>query len=264
MPEHPLVFLKLGGSLITNKFKAETVYTDVIQSCLTQIRRWKLGNPESSLILGHGSGSFGHNAAKSYRTREGVSTKQDWYRYTAVWQSARRLNNIIIEACNLSDIPVVDFPISAAAITNHRAIETWDIEALKKTLKQGVVPVVHGDVCIDRTLGGTILSTEEIFAYLAGQLKPSRILLASIEQGVFADYPANQQLLTHIPVESDPSTYLQGSNAQDVTGGMAAKVALSQAIAKANPSLEIRIFSGLENDAIYRALSGESLGTCIF
>ncbi len=264
MPDNPQIFLKLGGSLITDKNQAETVRKDVIQNCLAQVKRWLNENPSSRLVLGHGSGSFGHYAAKTFHTREGVRNQQDWMDYASVWQSARKLNNFFINACVTLGIPVVDFPISAVAITNNRVVETWNLESLVETFNHHVVPVVHGDVCIDRSLGGTILSTEEIFRHLANQLKPNRILLAGAEGGVYADFPVNQRLIPHLSASAVLSGFLQGSKASDVTGGMAAKVALSQEIVQANPGLEINIFSGFETDAIYKALTGEASGTLIF
>lgn len=39
-------------------------------------------------------------------------------------------------------------------------------------MEAGIVPVVHGDVAFDQELGGTVASTEEIFAFLARELKP--------------------------------------------------------------------------------------------
>jgi len=263
VPENPLTFLKLGGSLITNKLQVETLRPEVLEACLRQVRRWLQENPNARLVLGHGSGSFGHHAARKYHTREGVQSSQDWFGYAAVWQSARKLNDFFIDACIKAGVAVVDFPISAAAVTNTRKIDTWNLDALTHTLAQAIVPVVHGDVCIDRTLGGTILSTEEIFAHLASQLRPARVLLAGVEAGVFEDYPENRQLIPHIPSNASLTTYVQGSKAQDVTGGMVSKVVLAQTMVQNLPGLEVRIFSGLEPNSIYRALTGEALGTCI-
>jgi isopentenyl phosphate kinase len=263
LPDTRLTFLKLGGSLITDKNLPETVRHAALSDCLVQVKRWLTENPSSKLVLGHGSGSFGHFAAKTYRTRDGVFNEQDWLGYAKVWHSARKLNNVFIDACVKFGIPVVDFPISASVLTKNRAVETWNLEPLAETLKQGLVPVVHGDVCIDSSLGGTILSTEEIFQHLSSHLQPTRILLAGIEQGVYADYPTNQHLIPLILANSDFSSYLQGSGAKDVTGGMATKVVLMQAISQFSPGLEIRIFSGLEPTVVYKTLSGETMGTCI-
>lgn len=44
--------------------------------------------------------------------------------------------------------------------------------ALQAALSAGVVPVVHGDVAFDQELGGTVASTEEIFAFLARDMAP--------------------------------------------------------------------------------------------
>ncbi len=61
-----------------------------------------------------------------------------------------------------------------------------------------MLPVVHGDVAFDEALGGTILSTEDVFAFLAEHLSPTRILLAGIEAGVWEDFPARTKLVKQI------------------------------------------------------------------
>lgn len=42
----------------------------------------------------------------------------------------------------------------------------------KAALKAKIVPVIHGDVAFDEELGGTVASTEDIFAYLAREMAP--------------------------------------------------------------------------------------------
>jgi isopentenyl phosphate kinase len=63
MPE--TIFLKLGGSLITNKDQAHTALIDQIDAIGKQIKQYCQENPENRLLLGHGSGSFGHVAARN-------------------------------------------------------------------------------------------------------------------------------------------------------------------------------------------------------
>ena len=53
----------------------------------------------------------------------------------------------------------------------HRAVSSMST-ALQAALSAGVVPVVHGDVAFDQELGGTVASTEEIFAFLARDMAP--------------------------------------------------------------------------------------------
>ena len=73
-----LVFLKLGGSLITDKSQAETALLDLIFILLSDLKRYLDQNNEVRVVLGHGSGSFGHHAAAKYGTRNGVSTLEEW------------------------------------------------------------------------------------------------------------------------------------------------------------------------------------------
>jgi isopentenyl phosphate kinase len=120
-------------------------------------------------------------------------------------------------------------------------------------------------VVYDRTRGGTILSTEDLFAHLARELQPARLLLAGIERGVWEDFPACTRLIPEITsgnlAQVAPS--LGGSTATDVTGGMASKVQQSLDLAQEVPGLEVLIFSGEENGAVREALLGEARGTLI-
>ena len=123
--------------------------------------------------------------------------------------------------------------------------------------------MIHGDVAFDEIRGGTILSTEDLFAHLAYQLHPQRILLAGMEAGVWADFPAHGQLLSEIT----PETFLMhasglgAATGADVTGGMLSKVTGMLSLAEQIPNLEILIFSGEEPGNLARALRGENPGT---
>jgi isopentenyl phosphate kinase len=130
----------------------------------------------------------------------------------------------------------------------------------------GLLPVIHGDVIFDEILGGTILSTEDLFEHLAHKLHPQRILLAGMEAGVWADFPARTQLLDEIT----PARFLQqapglaGTAGTDVTGGMHTKVTGMLALLEQIPDLEILIFSGEQSGNLRRALGGENLGTRLY
>jgi hypothetical protein len=61
-----LVFLKLGGSLITDKNKPYTSRPDKFTQIAHEIKSALSRNPDLQLILGHGPGSFGHFAVKDH------------------------------------------------------------------------------------------------------------------------------------------------------------------------------------------------------
>ena len=136
---------------------------------------------------------------------------------------------------------------------------------LLPALEVNLLPVVYGDVAFDTHLGGTILSTEDIFTHLAEKLKPGRILLAGIDEAVYADYPACKTPIPEITPENwgTVEPLLGGSSATDVTGGMASKVETMMGLAVGIPGLEVVIFSGYKPGNLISALKGYPIGTRI-
>ena len=258
-----LLFIKLGGSLITDKDQAESARADIIFALLQEIRQLLQREPSLKILIGHGSGSFGHHAARKFGTRQGVSTPEDWQGFQEVWLSARELNQIVVHLAAKARLPVISFPPSAATFTANHIVQQWELTPMRSVLAHGLIPLVYGDVVVDTTLGGTILSTEDLFVYLAKQLKPARIFLAGSEEGVFADFPANTHLIPMINRNEELSSILQGSASQDVTGGMLTKVNLMQALCRELPGLEVRIFSAEDPTILGEIMQGKPVGTLI-
>ena len=263
MPPPILTFLKLGGSLITNKDQPETALIDQINSLLSQIADWRLAHPGEQLLIGHGSGSFGHHIAAKAGTRQGVRSPEESLGYQQVWYSARKLNQIILEQAQLLNLPLIVFPPSASITSDNHEIKFWNLHPLTHSLNMGLLPLVYGDVVPDLALGGTILSTEDVFFHLAHHFHPDRILLAGKIKGIYADFPANQHLISHISAQSDVTEFLQGSASLDVTGGMVTKVQTMQALCRDLAGLTVQIFSAVVPGALRQALDGAAIGTVI-
>jgi isopentenyl phosphate kinase len=258
-----LVLLKLGGSLITDKTRPYTPRNNVLDDLALQIAEAIRENPETKLVLGHGSGSFGHEAASKFNTRSGVTGPEGWKGFAEVWYQASALNQLVVEALRKVKLPVVTLAAFPTVIARNGKIIAWDLSALKASIANGLLPVLHGDVVFDEALGGTILSTEDLFCYLTYHLQPKRVLLAGLEQGVWKDFPARTQLLREMTpkafVEQAPGLgYRAGA---DVTGGMQTKVTEMLKLVEQVPNLDVLIFSGEEPINILRALNGENPGT---
>lgn len=260
-----LYFLKLGGSLITQKNRAHTVRRQVLTRLAAEIAAALKQKADLKLVFGHGSGSFGHFAGKRYNTRNGVQTPEQWNGFVEVWQEARALNQIVIETLRSFGLPVIAFPPSASVLARDGKVIEWNLMPLQNALSAGLIPIIFGDVVFDTARGGTILSTEELFVYLAKQFLPERILLAGIEEGVWEDFPACTRLVRNITPQSYAhiAGQIGGSRAIDVTGGMAEKVQQMLELIKEYPSIQALIFSGAKNDLVRLALLGENPGTLI-
>jgi isopentenyl phosphate kinase len=265
MKHSQLIFLKLGGSLITVKDQPMTPRVDVIKNISQEIAKVVQDHPDINLVIGHGSGSYGHTEAAQHQTQSGGQGKGFWRGFSEVWKAARELNQIIVKHLSEAGLPIIAFPPSAGVIADNQKIISWDIEPLQSALTHHLIPLIQGDVIFDQTLGGTILSTEQFFAHLAELLHPQRILLAGLEAGVYKDPMKPEDIIKHIT----PSTFssilpnLSGAQTPDVTGGMSSKVKFMLSLLAAVPDVTIQIFSGLTSGCIAKALAGAPLGTII-
>ena len=273
-----LVFLKLGGSLITDKTQPYTPRLDVIEDVALQISNTLQNQPNLRLILGHGSGSFGHVAASEYNTRDGfprpsplIHRQRDkteenyWKGFAEVWYQASSLNRFVMKALHKVNVLAVALPPSANIIASDGQVSIWETTAIRMALAAGIVPVIYGDVTFDEVRGGTILSTEDLFSHLARALNPERILLAGLESAVWEDFPARTRKLETITPQSfsEISQGVGKADGADVTGGMEDKVTQMLNLVQQNPDLKVQIFSGTEPGSISRTLAGETLGTWI-
>lgn len=274
-----IVFLKLGGSLITDKDKPYTPRLDKLKELAQEIKTALDSSPNLLLILGHGSGSFGHTAAKKHGTRDGIplhlppfspkmgGEKEEgyWHGFAEVRFQAAELNRYVMESLLNAHVPAIAFPPSSSMVSDHRKVTHHNILAIRKALEVNLLPVVHGDVAFDESLGGTILSTEDVFTFLCEQFSPSRILLAGIEAGVWQDFPARTKLVKQIQLTDYEKMRagIGGSASTDVTGGMKAKVEEMLALIQNNKGLTVQIFSAKESGYLTRALQGENVGTLL-
>ena len=274
-----LVFLKLGGSLITDKTQPYTPLLDVMDDLALQIKTALQTHPNLHLVVGHGAGSFGHVPASEYKTRDGLPPRATplahrdrdendasyWKGFAEVWYQASSLNRFVMKALHNSGLRVISLPPSASVIASNGQVSYWDMTPIRMALAAGIVPVIFGDTVFDEVRGGTILSTEDLFVHLTRALHPERILLAGLEAAVWEDFPARTKKIETITPQSFHGIKegVGKSAAADVTGGMESKVKQMLELVEGNPDLKIQIFSGAEPGNIVRVLTGEMLGTII-
>lgn len=266
-PKSEIVFLKLGGSLITDKTKIEHAHVRVIRRLAREIKSALNTRPGLKLVLGHGSGSFGHVAAKKYGTRDGIKNDSDWIGYAKVAASAARLNQIVTDIFIEEDVPVISLPPSASARCEDGKLIYLDTFGIRSALKNDLVPLVQGDVALDIIRGATIVSTEDVFAFLADEIEPSSVLLAGEVEGVFASAQTIGraiELITPANIDRYRSA-LGGSHGTDVTGGMIAKVDQMLKLVTQHPAIEVKIFSGAKAGNVRQLLIDPtaSIGTTI-
>jgi isopentenyl phosphate kinase len=254
-----LVFLKLGGSLITDKARPQRARPRVIRRAAREIGEALSERPgELRLVLGHGSGSFGHYPAQKYGVQEGLRGQSDWWGLAETSALAARLNRLVADTFLEEGLPILSLQPSASALCRAGELIHLEVKPIREALAQGLVPLLYGDVAFDQERGTTIISTEEIFAYLATRMEPQRIIMVGQVEGVYDREPQSPRarLLERIsPLDlAQLEEALSGSPEVDVTGGMLTKVKVMVRLVEAHSSLQVRFISGRRKGALKRAL----------
>jgi isopentenyl phosphate kinase len=252
-----LVFVKFGGSLITDKRVENSFREAVVVRLAHELQAALASNPDLQILVGHGSGSFGHVAASRYDTVNGVHSPEQWRGFAHVATVAAELNFRVAQVFLSAGLPVWRIQPSASALSHETNLVDLALSPIRTALDHGLLPLVYGDVALDDVKGGTIISTEKLFFYLARQFPVSSILLLGEVEGVLG---ADNQLLPEITPDNYPALKAAfGSSAGiDVTGGMETKVSDMLGLTGFLPQLSIRILNGTQPDLLRQTLLGQS------
>jgi isopentenyl phosphate kinase len=209
--------------------------------------------------------------ARFYGTRHGVYTAADWQGFAEVAAVAAQLNRLVTDLFLAAGVPAWSLQSSASARCREGALLSMAVSPVRRALAHGLVPLLHGDVALDQAQGGTIISTEQIFAYLAHQLNPVRMILVGAVDSVYEADPLDQPTARTIPEITKANwvtvrDMLGGSHATDVTGGMLAKVEEMVDLVRDLPGLTVHIISGEQSgmlEAMLLSPDGTPGGTLI-
>lgn len=250
------VFLKLGGSLITDKRRERRARIRRIRRLAVEIREALAQRPALRLLVGHGSGSFGHAAAARTGIHRGVATPEDWRGFAEVALAAAELHMVVRRLFHVAGLSVLSLPPSALAEAVGGQPAAIAVRPFQQAWAVGLIPLTYGDVVFDREQGAAILSTEAVFDALLEALRPTRILLAGEVPGVLRDGPEGRRVIPHLtPARfAEIAAAVGGSHGVDVTGGMRAKLELAFRWVARLPDLEVWILSGRRPGALREAL----------
>ena len=230
MSKERLYFIKLGGSLITDKSRPYSARIDVINRLAKEIKNsLKKG---FKIILGHGGGSFPHVSASKYKTYMGFINEYSKHGMSIVHYDAARLNMIVIKEFLNIGLDIFPIQVSSISIAKKSKIMEMYIKPIRRLLEFNMIPVLYGDVGIDIEQGCSILSTEEIFRYLSINLKKDYdpfIVMCGVVDGLYNKDPIKYSDAIFIETVNKDNIdiirkYLSSSYGIDVTGGMKHKI----------------------------------------
>ena len=216
------VVVKLGGSLITEKNRPETLDGASLSAAADAISEALADGDVDRLVVVHGGGSFGHHHASEH----GVSTTAGTHDAGAVMDvhgAMTTLNRFVLSRLHERDVPAVPVhPLSLSARPDGTDgpldLPTGSTATL---LAEGFVPVLHGDGVATAGGGVTVVSGDELVVELASGLGATRVGVCSTVAGVL---DGDDAVIPRIDAFDDVADVLGESDATDVSGGMAGKV----------------------------------------
>lgn len=261
-----VTLIKLGGSVITNKDIPMSLRKDVLSRLVEEIAEARKELPDTLFVVGHGQGSFGHVPAHQYKTMQGFINDESRYGMAVVQDTAAQLNRIVVHEFIRHDIPAVSLYPSNSLVTNNRVAENYCTDVFEEYIKQGLFPITSGDVIVDKKLGCTIWSAEEVLSFYAQQFADRGW---QVEQIVHVTEVAGmldheKKLIYKVSEQNWPSlkTALTATKGFDVTGGMGLKIEESLRLVK--KGILSKIISGLVEDNLYNTLTQKNwVGTQI-
>ena len=263
MSETKPIILKIGGSVITDKNGELAARTEVINRLAEEIQKANV----KKLIIVHGGGSFGHPTAQKYGIKEGLKDEAQKIGFAETHHVMTVLNGLVMDSLVWHNISAFSIAPSCCVVTENGRIKFCDDAVLKSLLNMGFVPVLYGDAVLDEKLGFTVLSGDQIAAYLASRFGVSKIIIGADTDGLYNADPKlvrNAKLCMHLTLNEleKVKSKLGGSTVADVTGGMFGKIAeIAPVVAQ---GVQVAMVNATKPNRLYKALIGEAVeGTII-
>ena len=256
-----VMLLKLGGSLITDKLSPGTPRLEVLERLAGELVEG-LGAIDERVLVGHGSGSFGHAEAVLHGIIGGCLDDAGRRGASLTQARAAELDALVLDALRDAGATPLPFPPSATVIADRGRPTSMSCDSLLEALNQGFLPVTYGDLVPDRSWGASILSTETILATLVPQLRRRgytirRALWFGATDGVLDKDgcvveeigPSNLEEILHTA---------RGAAGVDVTGGIRHRIEIVMDLA--TQGITSLLVDGTVDGNLAHALRGEEVG----
>ncbi|MFX0083056.1 MAG: isopentenyl phosphate kinase [Candidatus Hodarchaeota archaeon] len=257
-----ILILKLGGSLLTDKNKPFFIREEVAKSTIQQII-----NANEKVILIHGGGSFGHPLAKKYNISRGLdkSIPNQIFGLTETHQAMIKFNSYLINLFLEQNYPVLSIQPSSIFMTDAENITTKSIDIIETALDLNILPVLYGDIILDKLGSFSIISGDQIIFELCRNLQKysvSKVIFAIEADGIFIkdrnSKDKDVRLASKIySSELNDLDLADLGKKIDVTGGIEGKIDFIKQICKFN--VPVQLINGLKENYIYNSLKNEKI-----
>lgn len=256
-----VILLKLGGSLLTDKNQPFSIRKDIVKIAVKQVI-----DANVKLILIHGGGSFGHPLAKQYSIINGFdkSIPNQILGLTQTHQSMNKFNSYLINLFLEKGFPTFSIQSSSIFLRDSSQIITNSIDIIETALDLNILPILYGDIILDKHGSFSIISGDEIIFELCENLKNyaiSKVIFTMETDGLFISDNTKENGYTLLKEctcnELDLINLADMGQKIDVTGGIQGKLNFIKKIC--NYKIPVQLINGLHEGYIFKALKNQEL-----
>lgn len=261
--EKPLIIIKFGGSVITEKdIHLPKVRINILKQLVTEIKKI-IDLNKYRLIIVHGAGSFGHPLATKYRLQNGINTPEQVIGFSLTAIKVQELNSLVLSFLSKMGVPVIGMSPHAFVKQSNKQLIALNHTLVSDFINKGFIPVLYGDMVLDNATGGSIISGDVIVSYLAKKLKARQVIFLSDVDGICDSDPKLNPKAKLIPEVNNNNLrkVLNGtavSNKNDTTGQMSGKILnIKQHLS----GVLVYIVNGLKKGSLTKAIDKDQIGT---
>lgn len=196
----------------------------------------ELAKLQERLIILNGAGSFGHIPVKRYGLDYGFS-RQKRGSFARTKMQLLRLQEVLVSILCRHGVLAVPFSASSFMTAKSGRLFEVDDRPIRRFLSLGLVPLLGGDLVADVNQGWSVVSADQMAAWIARRMGASMIIYGTDVDGLYSSDPKiskDAELIRKIPARNVSSVGKRalGSRAPDVTSGMRGKLLEAQKAAK--------------------------------
>lgn len=216
-----IVFIKLGGSIISDKTKVNTARIDSIKKIVEQIKKLLSENKDLSVVLFTGAGGFGHPVAEKYKDNLKTGLSE-------IKNAVKKINGMVVSILSDFDLKAQSLEPDKLVKYENKKMVSLSYSFLTSLLEKNVIPVFHADLVNDKKLGIIILSMDKFLVDCAIYFKNKgyrieKAIFLGPTKGVVDSSGKTILTINKKTYSRIKNIFYQGLGV-DVSGGMKSKV----------------------------------------
>ena len=265
----PVIIIKFGGSILTDKNTPNSMRNEVINSLISQISDNYQTSNQPKIILIHGAGSFGHPIANSFSIQKGLNQNipNQILGLTKTHQSVKKLNTNIVEGFLSREIPVLSLTTSSVFFQENSVLKFTGFNQIGSLLELEIIPILFGDILLHDSKNFSIISGDRVIYEICksfsssvnAEYKINKIIFCFDKDGIIiSNAEKDSKVIQNIKSKDlDLLSLKNFEDVIDVTGNIRGKLEEIKKICELG--IPVQLINGQKPNLLTKAMKNEEI-----